>query len=106
MRTNQAKMDGNLKEMREELTIRLEAIIEVNNEKLDVLLGSLVSQIDIHQARTEANQREITEMKACLEKKRHGLGGKSPSRRSRKPLRKKPRWKLSEYCMTDMGTGI
>jgi hypothetical protein len=42
--------------------------IEANNEKFSVLLGVLISQMDIHQARTEANQREMkTKMDAWLE---------------------------------------
>jgi hypothetical protein len=60
MRTNQAKMDATLKEMREEATAKLEA----NNEKFHIL----GSRMGIHQTRTEDNQREITEMEVCLGK--------------------------------------
>jgi hypothetical protein len=36
------------------MTARLEAKIKANNEKSVVLRGTLVSWMDIHQARTEA----------------------------------------------------
>jgi hypothetical protein len=49
--------------MKEELTARLEAKIKAeiktNNEKFEVLWSTLVSWIDIHQARREAIQEEI-----------------------------------------------
>jgi hypothetical protein len=35
---------------------RLEAKIEANNEKSEILSGTLVSRMDIHQARTKAMQ--------------------------------------------------
>jgi hypothetical protein len=38
----------------EEMTGRLEAKIEDNNKKFEVLQDTLISQVDIHQARTEA----------------------------------------------------
>jgi hypothetical protein len=37
----------------------MEATTEANNEKFEVLRGTLIPWIDIHQAKTEANQREI-----------------------------------------------
>jgi hypothetical protein len=50
--------------MKEELVARLEAMIEAeiktNNDKFEVLWSTLVSRMDIHQARTEAIQEEIT----------------------------------------------
>jgi hypothetical protein len=74
IRTNQEEMkenirtnDANLKEMKEEMTARLEASlqnmkakIKANNEKFEVLQGTLVSWMDIHQASTEAIPEEIT----------------------------------------------
>jgi hypothetical protein len=42
----------------EMLTARLEAKIEPSNDKFEVLRGTLVSWMDIHQARTETtNER-------------------------------------------------
>jgi hypothetical protein len=41
MRTNQAKMDATLKEMRGEATARLEANMEVNNEKFHILVSRM-----------------------------------------------------------------
>jgi hypothetical protein len=37
----------------------MEARIDANNDKFDVLRSNLVSRMDIHQARTEADQGEI-----------------------------------------------
>jgi hypothetical protein len=45
----------NLKEMREDVRARLVANIGVNSEKFVVLLDSLVSRMDIHQATSEDN---------------------------------------------------
>jgi hypothetical protein len=44
---------------------KVEARLDVNNEKFDVLRGTLVSQMDIHQARILSNQEE---MKAKMDK--------------------------------------
>jgi adenine-specific DNA methylase len=66
-----SKTDANVKEMKEEMMAkledeirtdqeRMEAKIEANNEKSGVFLGPLVSRMDMHQARTKANQRETT----------------------------------------------
>jgi hypothetical protein len=68
-----AKADGNLKEMKEELSARLKARIEAetkpNKEKLEVLRSTFGSQIDIHQVRTEAIQKEfIAKMDAQQER--------------------------------------
>jgi hypothetical protein len=47
----------------------MEAKIEANNEQFQVLLGTLVSRVDIHQARREANQWEMTaKMAAWIER--------------------------------------
>jgi hypothetical protein len=59
MKANKAKTDANLRDMREEITARLETEIETNNEKFVVLRSTLISRMDIHLARTEANQEEI-----------------------------------------------
>jgi hypothetical protein len=48
----------NLKEMRDEMTAWMEARIDANNEKFEVLPSTLVSLMDIHQAMTEAIQEE------------------------------------------------
>jgi hypothetical protein len=56
-------MDVNLKVIKEELMESLEAKIEAkiqsNDEKFEVLRSTLVSRMDIHQAKTEAIQEEI-----------------------------------------------
>jgi hydroxylamine reductase (hybrid-cluster protein) len=46
---------------------RLEAMTEANNEKFEVLRGILVSWMDIHQARTEAMQQIMAEMKCQID---------------------------------------
>jgi hypothetical protein len=99
----EAKMDTNQKEMnvKQERTDtnlnKMEAEIRANNEKFQVLQGTLVSQTDIHQARTEAVQEKMDanlkeEMMAwqrdeglprghngclCRKDRGHGFGGKS-----------------------------
>jgi hypothetical protein len=59
----EAKTDINLKEKKEELMARLEAKIKAeintNNEKFEVLRSTVVSWMDIHEARTKAIQEEI-----------------------------------------------
>jgi predicted glycoside hydrolase/deacetylase ChbG (UPF0249 family) len=50
-----AKMKAEMKTKQE----RMEAKIEANNEKFEVLLGTLISWMDIHQARAETIQEEI-----------------------------------------------
>jgi hypothetical protein len=63
IRTYQAKVDTTLKEMKE-LTAKpdakIEAEIKTNNEKFEPIQSTLTSQMDIHQARTQALQEEIT----------------------------------------------
>jgi hypothetical protein len=44
--------------MKEEMTARLEAKIEANNEKVEVPRGTLISQMDTHQAKIEARHEE------------------------------------------------
>jgi hypothetical protein len=51
IRTNKAKMDANQE--------RTEAKIEANNEKFEVLRGTLVSWMDIDQARTVSIQEDM-----------------------------------------------
>jgi hypothetical protein len=114
-------------EMKEEMMARLEAMLEKNqekkearidtNENLQVLRGTLVSLMDMHQARTEAIQEEITAKmdahqermgasvnvwrketmacqevtQACLEnKERTSLEIKSLQRCIRRSLKKRP----------------
>jgi predicted glycoside hydrolase/deacetylase ChbG (UPF0249 family) len=45
------RLDWEVREMKAE--------IRANIEKFEVLLGTLISWMDIHQAMTEANQREM-----------------------------------------------
>jgi hypothetical protein len=40
--------------LKEEMLAKMEARTDANNEKFEVLLSTLASQMDIHQARTEA----------------------------------------------------
>jgi hypothetical protein len=40
------------------MTARLEAEIETNDEKVEVSWGTLISQMDIHQAKVEASHEE------------------------------------------------
>jgi hypothetical protein len=55
----------------EEMAARLEAKIEDKNEMSEVLRGTLVSRMDIHQSRTEATQEKtdanLKEMRAGQE---------------------------------------
>jgi hypothetical protein len=54
----ETKAYANLREMKAE--------IGVSKETFEVLRGTLVARMDIHQARTEGNQRETTvKMEAC-----------------------------------------
>jgi hypothetical protein len=47
---------------------KMEAKIKVNNEKSEVLRGTLISQMDAHQAKIEDNHKElITTIKASQE---------------------------------------
>jgi hypothetical protein len=48
MNVTQEKMEARLKEMKAEM--------KANNETFEVLRGTLVAQINIHEARTQANQ--------------------------------------------------
>jgi hypothetical protein len=63
IRTNQAKANATLKEMKEELTasleVKIEAEIKTNNEKSEVIQSTFISRMDIHHARTEAIEGEI-----------------------------------------------
>jgi hypothetical protein len=51
-------MDAWLEEMKD-VQERMEAKIVANNEKSEVLQGTLISWMDIHHARTDANLKEI-----------------------------------------------
>jgi hypothetical protein len=59
MKANQAKTDADLRDMRDEITARLETEIETNNEKFEVLQNTFVSKMDIHLAQPEVVQEEI-----------------------------------------------
>jgi hypothetical protein len=70
------RMDTNLREMKaemrtdqEEMTARVEAKIEASNEKFEVLQDTLVSQMDIHQARTEAMKEKMDTHQESMEAK-------------------------------------
>jgi nucleoid-associated protein YejK len=51
IRINQAKTAINLKEINEEMMARLEATIEANNKKYEVLRCTLISRMDTQEAR-------------------------------------------------------
>jgi hypothetical protein len=69
MKTNQAKMDANLKEMKEGMTARLEAKLGANNEMVVLLQGTFFSWLDAHQAKIEAHHEEwMATMKASQER--------------------------------------
>jgi hypothetical protein len=69
MDANQAKTDINLKEMKEEMLAKMEVRIEANNKKFEVLQGTLISWLDAHHAKTEANHEELmAAMKASHER--------------------------------------
>jgi hypothetical protein len=66
IRTNQAKADASLREMRAEMLAkmetkqeRLDARIEANNEKFEVLEGTFVSRMDADHGKTEVNHEEL-----------------------------------------------
>jgi hypothetical protein len=52
-------MDASLKEMKAE--------IRANNEKFEVLQGTLFSRMDAYHAKTEANHEEMTKLDAHYE---------------------------------------
>jgi endo-alpha-1,4-polygalactosaminidase (GH114 family) len=54
MEANQAKTDANLKEMKEEMTARLEAMIQTNQERMEVNQGNMMAKLDAHHDRTLA----------------------------------------------------
>jgi hypothetical protein len=47
---------------------KLEAKMDANNEKFEVLKGTLVSQMDAHQARTEAHHKMMAMLDAHHER--------------------------------------
>jgi 23S rRNA pseudoU1915 N3-methylase RlmH len=64
IRTNQTKADTNLKEMKEEMTTRLKAKIDTNQEKTIV-------KLDAHHERMMTRMDyQLEKMVACLEKRR------------------------------------
>jgi hypothetical protein len=58
-------MKINLKEMREEMTASMEARIDANNEKSEVPRSILISQMDIHKAKTESVQKKNKRQDRC-----------------------------------------
>jgi flagellar hook-basal body complex protein FliE len=53
----------------EEMTARLEAKADSHHKKFEVLWGTLLSQMDVHQAKIEANHEELlAAMKASHER--------------------------------------
>jgi hypothetical protein len=62
LRETKAEIRNNREEMRTdqaEMTARLEDKIEANNGKFEVLLGTVISRMEIRQARTEADHQEM-----------------------------------------------
>jgi hypothetical protein len=55
METNEGRMDVKIDANKE----KMEASTEVNNEKFEVLRGTLVSRMDIHEVRPLSYQREM-----------------------------------------------
>jgi hypothetical protein len=83
IRTNQAKVDANLREMKEEMMARLEAIIEANHERMEALMDVSLESVKACLEKTEANQTKVEiKMEACLkEMKRETFG--APKKRYR-----------------------
>jgi DNA anti-recombination protein RmuC len=68
----EAKADVTLRETKVEIRSnqeRMEAKIEANNNKFETLQGTVRSQMDIHQARTEAIQEEMEAKMNKIEEK-------------------------------------
>jgi bifunctional pyridoxal-dependent enzyme with beta-cystathionase and maltose regulon repressor activities len=58
----QEKVDTNLKEIKEDIKTnqaKMVARIEANNEKFEILQGTLFSWLDVRHAKTEANPEEM-----------------------------------------------
>jgi hypothetical protein len=62
MDASEAKVDANLKEIKEDIKTnqaKMEARIEANNWKFEVLRDTLVSWMDAHHAKTDVNHEEM-----------------------------------------------
>jgi endo-alpha-1,4-polygalactosaminidase (GH114 family) len=70
IKTNQSKADADVEEMKEEMLAKMEARIKANNEKFEVLPDTLISLMDAHYARTEANQEMIAKLDTHHERMR------------------------------------
>jgi hypothetical protein len=71
--------------LKEEMTARLEAKTETNNEKFEVLRSTFISRMDIHLARTESAQEEmLAKMEAHHERMMDRVD--SPSHRKWRPV--------------------
>jgi hypothetical protein len=68
-RTNQAKAGANLKEMKEEMTVRLEAKIDGKMAKLDTHHERMMGRLDFQLEKIEAclEKTEATDLEANLE---------------------------------------
>jgi hypothetical protein len=93
-------VDTNPKEMKEEMTIRLKAKIETNQEKM-------IAKLDAHHKRMMTKMDYQPEkMEACLERWRPLIWRQipkkqSPSRNIRESLVKRLQWRLSDHRRTD-----
>jgi hypothetical protein len=72
----QERADANLKEMKEQMLARLDAKIEDNNEKFEVLQGTLVSRMGALQERMLAclGQTKATDLEVDSAELRFGNG--------------------------------
>jgi hypothetical protein len=62
IRTKHVKVDTNLKEMKGEMMASLEAKMEANNKTYEALRGTVLSLMDIHQARTGHSRRNESQV--------------------------------------------
>jgi hypothetical protein len=70
MRTNQAKADANLMETKEEMTVRLEAMIQNNKERMHANQEKMDTKINANQekitVRIEANNEKFEILRSTL----------------------------------------
>jgi predicted nuclease with TOPRIM domain len=70
MRTNQAKAYVNLKEIKEEITVRLEAMIQNNKERMQANHKKMDAMMDANQekitSRTQANNEKFEVIRRIL----------------------------------------
>jgi hypothetical protein len=96
----------------------MEARTDASNEKFEALRGTLVSRMDIHQARTEANPEKmkasLEEMKATVDVFEERLDKmdttdleanqeKLNAVVKHQEVPKRPPWELSEHWRVNMG---